>query len=92
MLLLQLIDHYNDLPDTKVCNRARTSDSELSEFETVVTDDSENVIATQTTKVQTDKVAEVTEVVSNDVEIVLQQFITVSDIIVFTGHCTVVQT
>ena len=50
------------------------------------------MIATQTSKVQTDKVAEVSKVVSNDVEIVLQQFITVGDIIVFTGYCTVVQT
>ena len=89
-LFLSVIFSMN-LPDTKICYRTRSSDSELLEILASVADDTENVVVTETAKIEGDKVGEVADIVSDDVEIMFQKFITVSDIIVITGHSGVIQ-
>ena len=80
------------VPDSKICYRTRASDSEFLEMLASVADDTENVVVTETAKIEGDKVGEVADIVSDDVEIMFQKFITVSDIIVVTCHGGVIQT
>ena len=81
-----------NVPNTKICYRTRSSDSELFEMLASVADDTQNIVVTETAKIEGDKVGEVADIVSDDVEIMFQKFITVSDIIVITGHGSVIQT
>ena len=80
-----------NVPDTKICYRTRTSDSEFLEILAIVADDSEDVVVTEAAEVQSDEVGEVTDVVGDDVEKVFQKFITVRDVIVITGHSCMIQ-
>ena len=81
-----------NVPDTKICYRTRASDSKFLEMLASVADDTQNIVVTETAKIEGDKVGEVADIVSDDVKIMFQKFITVSDIIVITCHSGVIQT
>ena len=81
-----------NVPDAKISYRTRASDSEFLEILASIADDTQNVVVTETAKIESDKVGEIADIVSDDVKIMFQKFITVSDIIVITGHGGVIQT
>ena len=59
---------------------------------TIVADHTQNLIVAEATKIQAEKILQIAKYVSNDVEIMLKQIITICYIVVFTRHRCVIQT
>ena len=89
-LLRGLVD-AGEVPHPEVSHRGRAPDPELPQLPAGVADHAEGVVGAQAAEVQAHEVGEAGQAVRDEVEVVLQQLLAVSDVIMLTLHRRVIQ-
>ena len=84
-LLRGLVD-AGEVPHPKVSHRGRAPDPELPQLPAGVAHHAEGVVGAQAAEVQAHEVGEAGQAVRDEVEVVLQQLLAVSDVIMLTLH------
>ena len=80
-----------EISHTEVSQTAGTPAPQLQQGGTALAHHPQYVVVHQAPEVQSEETPEVTETLADDVEIMLQEVVRVSDIVVFTAHRVVVE-